>query len=219
MLGAMLAWIAAAALAAWGGARVFLGYPRPDPATHCLSRREMATLAAAADALFPPGGAIECSGSDAGIPRYLDRLVAASHAKNRLLMRLLFFLVEHATLLFPAPGVLAGRRRFSSLDGEARVAALEGWRRSRWFARRVVFTSLRALFTLGYFAHPPVLRALRLAPHAIATPVCEADLLYPAIGAHPDAIPLGRDDLTPPSGGEPLAPDTPLAPGYAEDPA
>ena len=53
-----------------------------------------------------------------------------------------------------------GWRRFSALDAERRGAVLEGWRRSRWFARRLVFTSLRAIVTQAYFADPAVLRAL-----------------------------------------------------------
>jgi hypothetical protein len=130
-------------------------------------------------------------------------------------VRLLFFLVEHATIVFPAPGGLSGMRRFSSLSEAQRVAALDGWQRSRLFPRRLVFTSLRAIATMGYFSSPAVLRALDLAPRAIPTPVCEADLLYPRIGAHPDTIRKTRADLTPPSDGTPLPSDAPLHPCYA----
>ena len=95
-------------------------------------------------------------------------------------MRALFFLFEHATLVFPAPGGLRGMRRFSALTRPQREAVLERWRTSRLFLRRLVFTSLRALCTLGYFASPGCCARLRLAPFAIETPVCEADLWYPA---------------------------------------
>jgi hypothetical protein len=95
------------------------------------------------------------------------------------------------------------------------VAALEGWRTSRFFARRVVFTSLRAILTMGYIAHPPVLRELGLAPYAIETPVCHADLLYPPVGAPREAVPYGPEDLTPPSDGTPLRLDGPLHRDYA----
>jgi hypothetical protein len=119
-------------------------------------------------------------------------------------MRLLFVLFEHGTLVFPAPGGLRGRRRFSSLDLERRIAVLEGWAGSRLSARRLAFGNLRAIVTLGYFAHPPVLRQLGLAPWAIDPPVCEADLLYPRVGAHPDTISLTRADLTPASAAVPI---------------
>ncbi len=49
------------------GARVFLGYPRPGAPTVVLSRREMATLAAVSEALFPAGGAVAPSGAVAGV--------------------------------------------------------------------------------------------------------------------------------------------------------
>ncbi len=81
---------------------------------------------------------------------------------------------------------------------------------------RIVFTSLRAILTMGYFAAPPVLRALQLAPYDIPTPVTEADLLYPPIGKGRDAIRWTRADLTPPSDGQPLDLDGPLHPAYAE---
>ena len=96
------------------------------------------------------------------------------------------------------------------------MAALEGWQRSRFFSRRLVFTSLRAVLTMGYFAHPAVLRELRLAPYAIRVPVGDPDLLYPPIGQGPEAIAYGPDDRTPASDGSPLDLDGPLHPDYAE---
>jgi hypothetical protein len=180
-------------------------------------RGEADFIANAADAMFPPGGAIPYSGVEADLPGYTDRLVTASHPRIRLGMHALFFLVEHATVFFPAPGA-GGRRRFSSLDRDQQVAALEGWEESGFFPRRVVFTSLRSILTLGYFAYPPVLRQLRLAPLAIDTPICEADLLYPPIGGKPEAIRLTREDLAPPTTpGLPLDLDGPIHPPYAEE--
>jgi hypothetical protein len=121
--------------------------------------------------------------------------------------------VEHATLLFAAPPPL-GRRRFSSLGLAQRTEVLEGWRASRLFPRRLVFTSLRAILTMGYFGSAAVLRSLGLAPKDVRVPVGEADLLYPRIGeVRP---PVTRADLTPPSDGTPLDPDAPLHPLYAE---
>lgn len=202
---------------AYAGARVFLGYPRPDPPTTLLARREVATLSAAAEALFPPGGAIAASGADARVAAYLDRLLVVTHPRQRLLMRALFFLVEHGTLLFPAPGGLSGLRRFSALDPAQRVASIESWQNSRLFLRRLVFTGLRALCTLGYLADPAVLRALRLAPFAIDTPIVEADLLYPPIGEPSSRVGLTRADLTPARVAVPLGADAPLLRGYAEE--
>jgi hypothetical protein len=210
-------WLSLFALAALGYAvfRVFLGYPHPPRRMAVLTRGEVACVGGAAEATFPADGGIPPSGLDADLPGYTDRLMAAAHPRMRLLMHLLFFLIEHATLVFPAPGP-GGRRRFSRLDLEQRAAVLEGWRTSRLFPRRLVFASLRAILTMGYFAYPPVLRQLGLAPYAIRTPICEADLWYPRIGASRASIRLSRGDLTPPSDGTPIPLDAPLHPAYRE---
>jgi hypothetical protein len=196
------------------GARLLAGYPRPEARFMLLGRSEIALIGAAAETLYPAGGAVLPSGREADLEGYVDRYLLALPKRIRLLMRLLFLLVEHATLLFPAPG-RGGWRRFSALPPEQREAVLEGWRRSRLFPRRLVFTTLRAILTMGYFAHPAVLRALRLAPLAIETPVTEADLLYPRVGETPEAIAWTRADLTPPRPPTPLDPDGPLHPDFA----
>jgi hypothetical protein len=201
--------------------RAFGGYPRPEARLARLSRREAAFVASAAEALFPRGGAVPPSGLDAGVPAWTDRWLDALPATTRFLVRCLFALVEHATLVFPARG-WDGWRRFSALDAERRGAVLEGWRRSRWFARRLVFTSLRAIVTQAYFADPAVLRALRLAPYAIDAPVTAADALYPPIGRGKSAIRFSPADVTVhgpldrPPAGEPLDLDGPLHPAYRE---
>ena len=195
--------------------RVAIGYPDPRRQLRGLARGEVAFISSAAEAMYPAGGPIPSSGLDADLPDYLERLMAASRLQTRILLHLLFFLVEHGTLLFPTPG-RGGMRRFSAQDVEHRLAALDGWAESTLFFRRVVFTSLRAVLTMGYFAHPPVVRRLGLAPLAIESPICEADLLYPRIGERPETIGLTAADLTAPSEGAPLPQDGPLHPGFAE---
>lgn len=212
----MILWLLVLALAAWVLARVFWGYPPPPYPTRSLGRREVAFLEAAATATFPPGGAISASGADAGVGAYTDRWMATLHPRMRLLMRLLFFLVEHATLFFPAPG-WQGFRRFTTLLPGQQSAVLDGWATSRSRARRLVFQSMRAIVTMGYFAHPPVLRQLGLEPRAIESPVCEADLLFPAIGKSPDSIAHTR--VGPPSDGTPIDLSGPVDPRYAEEQA
>jgi hypothetical protein len=202
-----------AAVLAYGGYRFFAGYPRPTVPLRALAPREHATIAAAALASYPAGGAIPPSGLEAGIPQHVDRFVAAQAPGTRVLMRLLFVLVEHATILFPAPGK-GGFRRFSSLDEAQQVAYLRGWQRSSLLPRRLVFVSLRAILTMGYFADPVVLRTLGLAPRAIDTPVIEADLLWPRVGAPRSAIRYRPEDLTPPRPAVPLGPAGALHPDF-----
>lgn len=201
--------------------RVFGGYPAAPLGVARLSRREAAFVGAAAEALFPRGGAVPPSGLEAGVPAWCDRWLAALPAGTRALVRALFALVEHATLVFPAPG-WDGTRRFSSLDPERRAAVLEGWGRSRWFLRRLVFTSLRAIVTQAYFADATVLRALGLAPREIEAPRHVADSLYPPIGRPKRAIRVAPDaievhgPLDRPPALEPLGPHGSLHPAYRE---
>lgn len=214
MFGAMWLVLLAGVLG-YGAFRFLTGYPPPPIRCTVLSPREYATVAGAALASYPRGGAIEPSGLDAGIPAHVDRFVAAQQPSMRILMRLLFVLVEHATLLFPAPGP-GGRRRFSSLDEQQQVAYLRGWQSSRLLPRRLVFVSLRAILTMGYFADPAVLRALGIAPRAFPTPVCEADLLWPRVGQPRSTIRHRPEDLTAAGVPEPLGYDGELHADFAE---
>ena len=198
--------------ALWLGRRLWGGYAAPPAGATRLASRELALIAAVSDAIYPQGGAVPPSGTEAKIPLYADRYVAAVPAATGLLMRLLFFLIEHATLIFAGPG-LSGRRRFSSLAPDQQVAVLEGWRVSPWFLRRLVFTSLRAIVTMGYFAEPRVARSLGLAPKAIESAVVRADLLYPPIGKPKSAIRYTEADLRPPTG-VPLGPDAAIHPDF-----
>jgi len=202
-------------LLAVGAYRLLAGYPRPPLVLHALTAREYATVRAAALASYPPGGAIAPSGLEAGIPAHVDRFVAAQQPATRLLMRLLFVLVEHASLVFPAPG-RGGFRRFSALDEAQQVAYLRGWQRSALLPRRLVFVSLRAILTMGYFGDPGVLRALGLAPRRVATPVCEADLLWPPVGRPRAAIRHRAEDVRPFPPAVPLGVEGPLHPDYEE---
>ncbi|HZR83344.1 MAG TPA: gluconate 2-dehydrogenase subunit 3 family protein [Candidatus Binatia bacterium] len=203
--------------AALAGRRFLSGYPARPAGARYLGGRELATVAAVASATYPKGGAVEPSGLEAGIPLYVDRFVAAQPPRMRFLMRCLFALVEHATLVFPAPGA-GGRRRFSSLAPAQQVAVLDGWCRSRLYPRRLVFTSLRAILTMGYFADPAVLRELGLAPRAIPRTVCEADMLWPKIGERPESIAVTARDVVPATAAAPVVPLGPhgeLHPAYA----
>lgn len=211
----MLLWLILAFVIAYGTWRLFLGYPRPRESYRLLAAREVAFLDSAVAAVFPPGGAIPLAGADAGISRYADGFLASLPPHLRLQVRAMLMLFEQATIFFPAPGP-RGWRRFSALSPDQQVAVLTGWSGSRLFLRRIAFTALRAVLTMGYLAHPSAMRAVNLAPFAVDSPVCEADLLYPSIGAHPDEIALTSADLTAPSDGTPLRLDGPLHPDFAE---
>ncbi|MBW2292627.1 MAG: hypothetical protein JRG94_09990 [Deltaproteobacteria bacterium] len=180
-----------------------------------LAPREVAFISSTAEVMFPVDGAIPFSGLEANLPGYADRFLSALEPRIRWQIRALFALFEHATLVFPAPG-WTGFRRFSSLTFEQRELVLQGWFQSPQFIRQIVFVALRAVLTMGYLGHPVVMRHLRVAPYAIESPVCAADLLYPAIGAHPDQIPFTQSDITPASDGTPIDIEGPLHPDYLQ---
>ena len=213
----MIGWVVVAGLGALALLvlrRVFAGHPRPEVPPQVLRAREMAFLAAAADATYPAGGAIPTSGSQARVAERTDAWMAQVDPGMRLLMRLLFFLVEHATVLFPAPG-RGGFRRFSSLAPHQREAALRGWATSALPPRRLVFQSLRAVVTMAYLSDAAVLREVGLAPRDVEVAPGPADLLFPPIGHGPESIRFGPEDLRDVAGPATLACDAPLDPRYA----
>jgi hypothetical protein len=158
LLFAAIALALAAALLVRG---IFLGYPRAALAGAMLSRKEQAIVAACADALFPAGGPIPISGTEAGLVRYMDRYLLRLPPLPRLLGRLLFHSVEHG------PWVFGPRRaRFTRLRPEERRAVLYAMAESPFYFRRVSFLSMRTMMTMGYLAHPEVARALHIVPDA-----------------------------------------------------
>lgn len=213
---AVMIWLLAIAALALGWMRFGAGYPPPRHRLARLAPRDAAFVESAAEAMFPSGGAIPLSGIDADLPGFVDRYLDVLHPGKRTLIRLLLLLFEQATLVFPAPGT-GGFRRFSRLTPAQREAVLEAWSSSDIFLRRIVFSALRAVLTMGYLGHPVVLRHLHLAPFEFETPVVEADLLYPRIGASPASIVFSAADLTQPSDGSPLPIDGPIHPSYRGD--
>ncbi len=201
----MLLWLALLALIAIGFRRFLVGYPAPPVGVTALAAREYETARAAAEVIYPKGGPIDASGDTAHVAMHSDRFVGAQTRSNRILMALLFIAVEHATLVFPARGP-RGWRRFSSLSPDQQLAYLQGWQQSELAPRRLVFMSLRAILTMGYFADAEVLGALGLRPREILSPVLEVDLLWPAVGQHPETIRFTRADVTGPGTSTPLGP-------------
>jgi hypothetical protein len=141
---------------------IALGYPAATlPAGSALSRKEQAIAAACADALFPPGGPIPVSGTEAGLVAYMNTYIARLPPSPRTLARLLFHFVEHGPWIF-GPRLA----RFTRLSAEERILALREMSESSIYFRRVAFISLRAMMTMGYLAHPAVAEAM----HMVADP-------------------------------------------------
>lgn len=189
----MFPFVATLVLAAVVARRLWLGYPPTSCAR--LGRGEAAFVTAAAETLFPPHDRLPLDGRAADLPAYADDYLAGLPVRQQRLIRALFLLFEHATLVFPPRGIGAFRR-FSSTTPEQRRVYLESWARSRLAVRRMALAALKAVLILGYVGREANLRALGLERWEIEPVVCEADLLYPPIGAPRSAIRLTREDLT-----------------------
>ncbi|WP_437986406.1 gluconate 2-dehydrogenase subunit 3 family protein [Sorangium sp. So ce117] len=152
-------------LAALALAAVFLvrRASAPGAPSSALSVKERAIVAACADALFPAGGPIPVSGTEAGLVEYVDRYVARTPRPLRPYMRLLFHFVELS------PWVFGPRRaRFTRLPQADRIAVLASMAQSCIYLRRVTFLSLRTMLSMGYLANEKVAGAIGVA--CCATP-------------------------------------------------
>lgn len=142
---------------------VFLGYGPPIVEGHrALGAKEQAVVAAAADAMFPEGGPIPLSGTQAGLVRYMDRHVADLSSRQRALVKLLLWFVEHGPRVFGP----SRRARFTRLSHDERARALASMRTSSVYFRRIAFLSLRAMLTMGYLANADVARHMRMTASA-----------------------------------------------------
>jgi len=143
---------AAAGLLARG---LFAGYPSRRVPDGLLNAKEQAIVAACADTLFPAGGPIPLSGTEAGLVEYMEGYFERLPSQQRVLVRLLFWFTEHGPWVFgPAPV------RFTSLDEKSRLRVLESMRTSPIYFRRIAFLSMRTMLSMGYLAHPEVARAM-----------------------------------------------------------
>jgi hypothetical protein len=184
--------------------RLVIGYPKPEARYAVLAPRDVAFLQAVSESMFPADAGMAVPGAEVDMPGFADRYLAGLPKRQQLLVRALFLFFEQSTLLWPARGIGAFRR-FSKMSLEQRTRVLRGWNESDLYLRRLIFTALKAVLILGYVGDEDVLQSLGLTPYEIEVPVCQADLLYPAIGQLPDSIRFGPGDLTPPSDGTPLA--------------
>ena len=142
-------------LGAWAFSEVFRGYPAAPAGLKMLGKKNYAVICAIGEALFPKGGDIPPDYMEAKVPQFIDEYLLAVPTLTRRLMLALFFLMEHATYIFAFT-----TRRLSSLPLEKRIKYFEGWELSRFYPRRMAFTSLRAIYGMAYLGNPEVEKAI-----------------------------------------------------------
>lgn len=116
-----------------------------------LHRRERIFITVFADTLFPKGGDIPLSGSQAELVLYTSTYLEKLPTKQRILCRMLFLFIQLSPILFGPRHV-----RFTHLEPRERHQFLEEMSTSSFYFRRLSFLSMRTILTLGYFAHPKV---------------------------------------------------------------
>ncbi len=139
----------------WVFREVFLGYSAPPAGFKVLGRKSYTVVCTIGEALLPEGGDIPFSAKQARVPEFIEEYMSGVPALTRRLIKMLFFLMEHATYLFAFT-----TQRLSKLDVEKRIKYLDGWERSRFYARRLAFTSLRAIYGMAYIGNPDVEKAM-----------------------------------------------------------
>lgn len=116
-----------------------------------MNKIKKAVVAACADTMFPPDGPIPISGTNAGLIEYVEAYQKALPTAQRVLVEMMFSFIQVSPTLF-------GPRRslFTRLSPADRLRVFERMARSPIYFRRVVFLSMRAIMTMGYFASPRV---------------------------------------------------------------
>ena len=140
---------------------VRFGYPAAIlPGGAILTAKEQAIVAACADALFPRGGPIPLSGTEAGLVHYIDNHLRRLPSSTRALVRLLFVFIEHG------PWVFGMHARFTRQTQEQRITTLQRMAVSQRYFSRVAFLSLRTLLSMGYLANSAVAEQIGMVPRA-----------------------------------------------------
>lgn len=125
-----------------------------------LTAREKKIVAIASETSFPEGtvnpesGEVMPSGSEAGVPEYVENYFGKTPAHMRRLMHMMFHFIELSPLLF-------GPRRtlFTLLNEEDRRKALNPANAERYM-HRVALLAMRAVLSFGYFASPEVQKTI-----------------------------------------------------------
>lgn len=129
---------------------VLFGYPQKALEPSILSGKEQAILSVCADALFPSGGTLPLSGTQAGVLPFFDAMLRELPRQNRLLIRALLQLLEHGPWIFNA------KSRLSRQSPQDRVETLRAWSQSRIYLLRTAFIGIRALLTMAYLENHDV---------------------------------------------------------------
>ena len=98
--------------------------------------------------MYPREGGIPVDAEQARALEYVERWLAALPLQERVLLRMLFLLIEFSMPVFGP----SRARRFTQATPEAQYEYLTTWETSRIYFRRVSMYGLRSVFALAYFS-------------------------------------------------------------------
>ena len=114
-----------------------------------LSAKEVSIVEALSDAMFPPGGDPALSGTEAGLARYFDGIMAAMDPPTDKLLRLLLNALDDWAFFETG-------HSYSKLPLEDRMSTLEGWMGHDSHHVRGAVSGLLVFLGMGYCGHPDV---------------------------------------------------------------
>lgn len=124
-----------------------------------LTAQEKEILVLAADATFPKGGAMNMSGTEAGVPEHFENYFRRLPPDKQKLIHLMLHFVEAIPLIFGPKHTL-----FTLMDEKNREKSLDFADKSLYF-HRIALQSLRILLTMGYMANADVQKAVGCVPN------------------------------------------------------
>lgn len=140
----------AAATVAVSAGRVASWWDRDAAAGYeALSEKEVAIVEALSDAMFPPGGDPPLSGTEAGLARYFDGILAAMDPPTDKLLRLLLRALDDWAFL-------GSGRSYAKLPLEERTETLRGWATHDSHHVRGAVAGMLVFLGMGYCGHPDV---------------------------------------------------------------
>jgi hypothetical protein len=122
------------------------------PGRVCLTEGELATAAAVGEAFFPGPPDVPYSAAEVKLAEFVDQFIGGQYEDNQRLFKVLLRALEQW------PRAQEGTA-FSDLTVAQRKAVLSEFQHSRWMVRRAAYTSMRYMFSLGYFEDLRVRRA------------------------------------------------------------
>ncbi len=121
-----------------------------------LSELDRRIVTAAAETMFPPGGAFDTDGLEASIVPYVDDYLQRLPRFDRLQL-LAFFRVFDTGMAWSEKRAGA---RFHNADATTRREYLSSWENSPTYSRRMGFQGLRMVLTMAYAECPAVKDAM-----------------------------------------------------------